>query len=367
MMASVVLRNVVKRYGHVLAVDTLDLECRDREFLAILGPSGCGKSSTMRMIAGLEQVTAGKILFDGRDVTAMPPAKRNVAMAFENYGLYPHMSIFDNIAYPLKIRRFTSKQIVARVLEVARILHIEHVLEEWPTTLSGGVQQRVSLARALVRNPSVFLLDEPISHIDAELRNTTRFELKRLHAANQSTMIYVTHDQLEALSMADRVAVMNHGILQQHGTPQEIMSAPTNKFVATFVGEPPMNILAAQTINRQDRRMVAVEGVVLDEIVLRDGTATVKEVEVGLRPDDILLGSDDGPGLSGMVRIRETIGNTSLTTVETREHVVRIRHNSRIRTARGDSVKLTFRRGRIHLFDAKSGGALPQASFSRAE
>jgi multiple sugar transport system ATP-binding protein len=364
-MAGVVLRNIVKRYGTVLAVDALNLECRDREFLAILGPSGCGKSSTMRMIAGLEQVTEGKIHFDDRDVTGLPPAKRNVAMAFENYGLYPHMSVFDNIAYPLKIRHFSRKQIVDRVLQVASILHIERLLEERPAALSGGVQQRVSLARALVRNPAVFLLDEPISHIDAELRNSMRLEIKRLHTANQSTMIYVTHDQLEALSMADRVAVMNHGVLQQHGTPNDILRAPANKFVATFVGEPPMNIFASQTINQYGRSVVTVEGVVLDQIVLPDHLATAKEVEVGLRPDDVLIATNDATGLSGVVRIRETLGDTSLTTVDTKTHRVRIRHNSRIRIAKGDHVKLTFRNGGAHLFDSQTGRALPQARFSQ--
>jgi multiple sugar transport system ATP-binding protein len=364
-MAGVVLRNIIKRYGTVLAVDALNLECCDGEFLAILGPSGCGKSSTMRMIAGLEQVTAGKIHFDDRDVTGLAPAKRNVAMAFENYGLYPHMSVFDNIAYPLKIRRFSRKQIVDRVLDVASILHIERLLEERPTTLSGGVQQRVSLARALVRNPAVFLLDEPISHIDAELRSSMRLELKRLHTVNQSTMIYVTHDQLEALSMADRVAVMNHGILQQHGTPSDILRAPANKFVATFVGEPPMNIFAAQTITQNGQGVVAVEGVVLDQILLPDHLAAAKEVEVGLRPDDVLIATDGEAGLSGVVRIRETLGDTSLTTVDTKTHRVRVRHNSRIRTAKGDHVKLTFRNGGVHLFDSKNGEALPQATFSQ--
>jgi multiple sugar transport system ATP-binding protein len=365
-MAGVVLRDVVKRYGTVLAVEGLNLECRDREFLAILGPSGCGKSSTMRMIAGLEQVTEGKIYFDDRDVTGLPPAKRNVAMAFENYGLYPHMSVFDNIAYPLKIRNFSRKQIVDRVLEVAGILHIERLLEERPATLSGGVQQRVSLARALVRNPAVFLLDEPISHIDAELRNSMRLELKRLHTANQSTMIYVTHDQLEALSMADQVAVMNHGILQQHGTPNDILRAPANKFVATFVGEPPMNIFAAQTICQNGQSVVAIEGIVFDQIAASDHSAGAKEVEVGLRPDDVLIAANDAAGLSGVVRIRETLGDISLTTVDTQTHRVRVRHTSRVQTAKGDHIKLTFRKGGAHLFDSKTGQALPQASVSQA-
>lgn len=357
-MARVVLRNVVKRYGGVLAVDSLNLECRDGEFLAILGPSGCGKSSTMRMIAGLEEASEGMILFDGRDVTRLAPAGRNVAMAFENYGLYPHMTVFDNIAYPLRIRRMAADILVNRVVDVAKMLHIDALLEARPGSLSGGAQQRVSLARALVRQPAVFLLDEPISHIDAELRSETRLELKRLHVANSSTTIYVTHDQLEALSMADRIAVMDGGILQQLGTPQEILRAPVNRFVATFVGEPAMNIFAARVISDQDRVFATVEGLPVPGLAIPDCLSSTARVEVGLRPDDVTVGPADANGIAGVVRIREALGDTALSTVDTEVHRVRVRHNSRIPTAPGQNVRLSFRPERAHLFDVDTGRAV---------
>ena len=302
-MARVVLERVVKRYGKVLAVDDLTLECAHHEFLAILGPSGCGKSSTMRMVAGLEEITEGTISIGDQVVNDLPPAARNVAMAFEHYGLYPHMSVFDNIAYPLRVARVPTEEMVRSVLDVVRMLRIEPFLERRPRALSGGVRQRVSLARALVRRPSVFLLDEPISHLEAELRNEMRIELKRLHAANDSTTIYVTHDQLEALTMADRVAIMHQGGLQQVGTPEDVYRRPANRFVATFVGEPPMNIVQASVNGGR----VAVGDYALEQVA--PGTMAAIEstaggaggtVDVGVRPDDFRL----WPGRAGHRRAR---------------------------------------------------------------
>ena len=369
-MARVVLDHVVKRYGQVLAVDDLSLECAHHEFLAILGPSGCGKSSTMRMIAGLEEITEGTISIDEQVVNALPPAARNVAMAFENYGLYPHMSVFDNIAYPLRVARVPTEEMVSSVLDVVRMLRIEPFLERRPRALSGGVRQRVSLARALVRRPSVFLLDEPISHLEAELRNEMRIELKRLHGANDSTTIYVTHDQLEALTMADRVAIMHQGGLQQVGTPEDVYRRPANRFVATFVGEPPMNIIRGAV---SDGR-VTVGGYALERLppaaVASIGAAAgagAGAVDVGVRPDDFRLGGPEESGIAGHIRIREALGDTTLLTVDTESGRLRLRSGAGLNVREGESVRLHPRADRIHFFNAATGVAAGRSAGSEAD
>ena len=372
-MARVVLERVVKRYGKVLAVDDLTLECAHHEFLAILGPSGCGKSSTMRMVAGLEEITEGTISIGDQVVNNLPPAARNVAMAFEHYGLYPHMSVFDNIAYPLRVARVPTEEMVRSVFDVVRMLRIEPFLERRPRALSGGVRQRVSLARALVRRPSVFLLDEPISHLEAELRNEMRIELKRLHAANDSTTIYVTHDQLEALTMADRVGDHAPGNgLQQLGTPEDVYRRPANRFVATFVGEPPMNIVQASVNGgrvaigdyaleqrRRRRPMAAIEAAAEQP---RDGT-----VDVGVRPDDFRLGGPDEPGIAGRIRIRENLGDTTLLAVDTEGDRLRLRSGAGLTVREGENVRLHPRADRIHFFDAATGIAVGRSAGCGAD
>ena len=260
-MASLVLDNVSKKYGNVLGVDRISVEVNDGEFVALIGPSGCGKSSTMRMIAGLESITTGSIFIDRVRVNDLRPAARQTAMSFENYGLYPHMTIFENIAYPLKIRKTATESLEAEVVRIARLLHIEELLDSKPKEVSGGVQQRVSLARALVRKPSVFLLDEPLSHLDADLRSLMRGELKRLQKLGGSTMIYVTHDQLEAMTMSDRIIVMNEGRFQQVGTPTDIFHRPSNRFVAWFIGEPAMNLFSGRVqVTGAERRFRCTAG-----------------------------------------------------------------------------------------------------------
>ena len=244
-MARVLLQNVWKRYGKVEAVKEVTFEVRDHEFFCLLGPSGCGKSSTLRMIAGLEEISEGEIYIGDRVVNRVEPKDRDVAMVFESYALYPHKTVYDNMAFPLRIRKgqYTEAQIKERVTHAAKILEINELVNRYPRQLSGGQKQRVAIGRAIVREPQVFLMDEPISHLDAKLRTQMRGELKHLQKVLKSTMVYVTHDQLEAMSMADRIAIMYRGVLQQVGTPDEVFNHPVNNIVAGFIGDPPMNFI----------------------------------------------------------------------------------------------------------------------------
>jgi multiple sugar transport system ATP-binding protein len=243
-MARIAFKSVTKRYaGDVIAVKALDLEIRDREFVVLLGPSGCGKSTTLNMIAGLEDITAGELWFDRQIVNALPPHKRDVAMVFQSYALYPHKSVYENIAFGLRMRRLDRAEIDRRVRDAAAKLEISHLLQRRPSQLSGGQRQRVALGRAMVRQPAVFLMDEPLSNLDAALRISMRAEIKHLHTAMQTTFVYVTHDQAEALTLADRIVVMKDGVIQQVGTPDEVYERPRNMFVAAFLGNPAINFL----------------------------------------------------------------------------------------------------------------------------
>ena len=245
-MARIRFADVTKRYGNVVAVSSLNLEIRDREFVVLLGPSGCGKSTTLSMIAGLEDITAGELWFDDEIVNARPPHSRDVAMVFQSYALYPHKSVYENIAFGLRMRKVSSAEVDRRVRDAAAKLAITHLLQRRPNQLSGGQRQRVALGRAMVRRPSVFLMDEPLSNLDAALRISMRAEIKHLHTQMQTTFVYVTHDQAEALTLADRIVVMNDGVVQQIGTPDEIYDRPVNMFVASFLGNPPINYLKGQ-------------------------------------------------------------------------------------------------------------------------
>ena len=243
-MAEVSVRKVVKEYeGGVQAVKGIDLDIADHEFVVLVGPSGCGKSTTLRMIAGLEEISGGEIWIDGDVVNDVPPRDRDIAMVFQNYALYPHMSVFDNMAFGLKLRKFPKEEIKRRVDEAARILDIAPLLDRKPRALSGGQRQRVAMGRAIVRNPKVFLFDEPLSNLDAKLRVQMRTEIKKVHQTVRTTTVYVTHDQIEAMTLADRVVVMNHGVIEQVGTPQELYHHPATRFVAGFIGSPAMNFL----------------------------------------------------------------------------------------------------------------------------
>src|SRR6202042_2370846 len=249
-MAEVSVRKVVKIYdGGVQAVKGIDLEIADQEFVVLVGPSGCGKSTTLRMIAGLEEISEGEIWIGGGVVNDVPPRDRDIAMVFQNYALYPHMSVFDNMAFGLKLRKFPKDEIKRRVDEAARILDIAMLLERKPRALSGGQRQRVAMGRAIVRNPKVFLFDEPLSNLDAKLRVQMRTEIKKVHQTVRTTTVYVTHDQVEAMTLADRVVVMNHGVIEQVGSPQELYHNPTTRFVAGFIGSPAMNFLPVRVVD----------------------------------------------------------------------------------------------------------------------
>jgi len=263
-MAEVSIRKVVKKYDEVLAVRGIDLDIKDQEFVVLVGPSGCGKTTTLRMIAGLEDITAGEILIGPDVVNDVPPKDRDIAMVFQNYALYPHMTVHENMSFGLRLKKFPKAQINERVEEAARILDIKELLDRKPKQLSGGQRQRVAMGRAIVRNPKVFLFDEPLSNLDAKLRVQMRIEIKKVHQKVRTTTVYVTHDQVEAMTLADRVVVMNHGVIEQVGTPQELYHNPTTRFVAGFIGSPAMNFIPCRLESQGDRLAVRVgDGLVM--------------------------------------------------------------------------------------------------------
>ena len=364
-MASITLDKVVKLYGKVTGVDQISLKVADGEFVSFLGPSGCGKTSTMRMIAGLEDISRGSILIDDKRVNDLPPAGRNVAMAFENYGLYPQMSLFRNIAYPLYVRKVSPTEVGREVVRIARLLHIEDLLDKKPSDVSGGVRQRVSLARALVRKPTVFLLDEPLSHLDADLRSSMRGELKRLHDLNGATTIYVTHDQLEAMTMSDQIAVMNLGKLQQVGTPSEIFNRPANRFVASFIGEPAMNLLRGRVASTPEGVLITLQNTPFVTLNKETGQAVLETarqedgvIEVGVRPPDFTVASPEKSGLQAKVRFREFLGETVLLTLDTGAERVRVVAPRDTQARETDLVSLVPRLDRLHFFSIESGMAV---------
>lgn len=358
-MAEVRLAKLTKRYGPVLAVDSVDLTIKDRELFALLGPSGCGKSSTLRMIAGLEDITSGEILFDGVRVNELPPRDRDIAMAFENYALYPYLSVYRNIAFPLEIRNLPKDEIDRRVRRVAGFLGLDPILDQNVRSLSGGQQQRTGVARALVREPRVFVLDEPFSHLEAELRASMRTEMRRIHQEAKITAIYVTHDQAEAMTMADRIGVMNLGKLLQVGTPQEIYANPASEFVAGFVGEPAMNLLDARIVGDGERPMVELQG---KQIAVppryRSAVAAFKgaAIRLGIRPSDIrCTGTDAGGGLPGEIVFAEPRNESVLLNARVGSSEIFALAPRALRPQPKTGVRLEIDEAAIHLFDPKSG------------
>ena len=350
-MATVSLRNLTKRWGDVVAVDDQSLEIADTEFLVLLGPSGCGKTTTMRMIAGLEEPTAGEVWIGDRMVNDALPKDRDVAMVFQNYGLYPHMTVFGNIAYPLKVRRTPAAELRERVQAAAEKVQLGDLLDRKPRELSGGQRQRVALARAIVRRPQVFLMDEPLSNLDAKLRVTMRAELKHLSHELQITTVYVTHDQIEAMTLADRVAIMNRGRIQQLGPPEEIYNDPENLFVAGFIGSPAMNLVAGEIAeNRFRAGNTAIAPVAAPS---RGGLV------LGVRPEDLKLTSPGAGSFDAPVYASELTGESVLVTVEVGDNRIAAKADRHVRHAIGERVGIEVDTSRIYLFDADGGERAP--------
>jgi multiple sugar transport system ATP-binding protein len=360
-MADILIKHLVKRFGKVEAVSDVSLQIVDGEFLVLLGPSGCGKSTILRAVAGLEDADSGEIVIGGRLVNFIDPVKRNVAMVFQNYALYPHMTVFKNVAFPLQIAKRPKTEIDAAVRRAAGILGLENLLQRYPGQLSGGQRQRVALARAIVREPHAFLMDEPLSNLDAQLRIQTRLELIQLHARLGITTMYVTHDQVEAMTMGHRIAVMSEGVLQQIGTPQDVYRHPANVFVATFLGAPPMNLIdgALEAVAgdgwrfRGDNVDVPLSPEVLNPPELEHEIEASGDVRLGLRPEHVRLGSAGEPGgIPGRIEFLEPVGSDLYLTVEAGGTTVQVRTDPDAPVQRGDNVSLQFEATRVHVFGA---------------
>ncbi|MBS3647676.1 ABC transporter ATP-binding protein [Pseudaminobacter sp. 19-2017] len=343
----VTLSQIHKSFGAVQVVKGLDLTIQDGEFLVLLGPSGCGKTTALRMVAGLESVTSGRILIGERDVTNVLPKYRDVAMVFQSYALYPHMTVAENIAYPLKLRKVPPAERDAAVRGAAAKVHLEEFLDRYPRQLSGGQRQRVALARAMVRRPSVFLMDEPLSNLDAKLRGHMRSELKRLQAELGVTTIYVTHDQVEAMTLAHRVAIMNKGVVQQIATPREIYEDPANLFVAGFIGSPPMNFLQGSLSGGtfafgEGRFAVGVEG-------------DRRNVTAGIRPEDCTVTSPSNGRISARVYSIELMGDHTLVTCQIGQEYLTVKADKLAQYAMDEPIGITFKDAAVFLFDSESG------------
>jgi ABC-type sugar transport system ATPase subunit len=348
------LKRVTKRYGPVTAISDLSLKVDKGSFTALLGPSGCGKSTLLRMIAGLEPITAGQCFIDSVDVTDIPPAQRRIAMVFQSYALYPHMTVRQNIAFSLSVAGQSRKVQNERAQEVARILQLEPYLDRRPAELSGGQRQRVAIGRALVRKPEVFLFDEPLSNLDAKLRVQMRLELAKLHAALGTTMIYVTHDQTEAMTLADKIVVLDKGIISQVGSPLELYNTPANKFVAAFIGSPSMNFFGVDiaAINRRTASVVLPSGRTVEIGVTSD--ASVRSAELGVRPEHLVVVDPQDPAaaFAGAVAIIEHLGNSTILYVDTPVGQLIVEGEGDLDVKSGQTVGLRLNESHAHLFGA---------------
>ena len=360
-MAAISISKLNKHYGSLFhAVKDVDLEIADREFVALVGPSGCGKSTTLRMIAGLEDISSGDIRIGGQVVNHLPPRDRDVAMVFQNYALYQHMSVYDNLAFGLRNKKTPEADIKAAIDRAAAMLGLHELLARKPKQLSGGQQQRVALGRCIVRNPQVFLFDEPLSNLDAKLRAQMRIEIKRLHAEIPTTSVFVTHDQVEAMTLGDRVVIMRDGRVQQIGTPLQVYGKPANKFVAGFIGAPAMNFIDVTVRSNTAATAVEGEGGLSLTVGAPEARALTawhgRRVIMGVRPEHLMLG-EGAPGLSfdAGVEVVEQLGSEIL--LETRvgaTSVTAARVDAEARIARGDRVRLTAQPGRLHFFDPET-------------
>jgi multiple sugar transport system ATP-binding protein len=360
-MAQVVLKDLNKKYDEVHAVKDVNLHIRDKEFIVLVGPSGCGKSTTLRMVAGLEEITAGEIAIGERVVNDLPPKDRDIAMVFQNYALYPHMTVYDNMAFGLKMRKFPKAEIEKRVQDAADILGIRELLKRKPRQLSGGQRQRVAVGRAIVRHPQVFLFDEPLSNLDAKLRVQMRVELKRLHDRLETTAIYVTHDQVEAMTLGDRVVVMKDGWIQQVGEPLELYGRPANKFVAGFIGSPAMNF--AEGVVGEDGGGLSVSNPgmrlpVPPARVERLRPYKGQTVTIGVRPEDMRMATDSRTGFDALVEVVEPLGSEILLDVKVGPHLMVARVEPTVRAKVHETIRLMVEPDRAQFFDAKTEAAI---------
>jgi multiple sugar transport system ATP-binding protein len=374
-VANLRLQNVSKRFGTNIAVKSLDLDIRDKEFFCILGPPGAGKTTTLRLIVGLERPDEGNVYIDGKSVNKLHPGQRDIAMIFQNLALYPDKTVFNNIAFPLRERKMEKEEIRERVEEVARVLHIEPLLDRKPAKLSGGERQRVAIGRAIVRRPKAYLMDEPLANLDALLRLEMRIELKRLQNELGQTLVYVTHDQVEAMSMADRIAVMNLGILQQCDIPMTVYDRPANRFVATVVGNPPMNFLTSQWSKQDDTLEINHEVFTLkargdahpavESLKQIDGQG---QVLVGVRPEDIRLleTQPKDVGIPAKVSVIEPLGSENVVDVHLGSDIITVVTPPTQKLKEGQSIWAQFDLAKIHLFDVESEQRIYSAQKSDA-
>ncbi|MDP7149549.1 MAG: ABC transporter ATP-binding protein [Paracoccaceae bacterium] len=344
-MAEIQLKNISKRWGSFVGVDNFDLTIADKEFLVLLGPSGCGKTTTMRMIAGLEDATGGDILIDGTRVNDLEPKDRDVAMVFQSYALYPNMNVYENIRFPLKVRGIDPKSHDERVRRASAMVELDDFLHRKPAELSGGQRQRVALARAIVREPNVFLMDEPLSNLDAKLRVSTRAQIKNLSHELAVTTIYVTHDQIEAMTLADRVVVMKQGVVQQVGSPTEIYDRPANAFVASFIGNPAMNLMDGELNGGSFR----AEGVEVAGLGAPDGPTTL-----GFRAEDAEVVASGGQ-INAPIYTMELLGEATMVSVRIGGALVSVKADKNYRAEIGDTVSIRVPMEHCHLFDAQTG------------
>jgi len=353
-MATIELDRLVKSYGQTTVVHGIDLSIQDGEFVVLVGPSGCGKSTTLRMIAGLEEISGGAIRIDGRVVNDLQPKDRNIAMVFQNYAIYPHMSVADNIAFGLYRTRLSKSEKRQRVEQVAETLGLSHLLDRRPSALSGGQRQRVAIGRAMVRDPAAFLFDEPLSNLDAQLRTQMRIEIKRLHHRLGTTSVFVTHDQVEAMTMADRIVVMRDGRILQVGTPMELYEKPVDVFTARFIGSPTMNLLPASL--REGRAELAIGG----SVKVPHASTTTADILVGARPQDLVPTATASPGLtvSGTVAVVETLGSETLVHIENKGHTIIGSAPGRQIPSIGENLTLHAPADRLYYFDKATEKAL---------
>ena len=371
-MAEVILKDICKSYDNGFnAVKNINIDIQDKEFVVLVGPSGCGKSTTLRMIAGLEEISSGELYIGDRLVNDVDPKDRDIAMVFQNYALYPHLTVYDNMAFALKLRKLPKDEIDAKVKEAARILDLGHLLDRKPKALSGGQRQRVALGRAIVRNPKVFLMDEPLSNLDAKLRTSMRTEITKLHKSLGTTFIYVTHDQVEAMTMADRIVVMKDGVVQQIATPQEVYDTPNNMFVAGFIGAPQMNFIDVTLVEKDGEIFAKNDSL---NIKLNKGECSAliernyigKEVVLGIRPEDIhiediFVDNSLDSTFEATVEIGELMGAEIYAYLKAGDSSITARFDGRYRVNMGDKLKLAMDKHRIHIFDKETQEAIRES------